>query len=77
MTPPRPPVLLATCFRPPRRVAEAAPAPGGLLPGTDSRGSHEARESLKAGSGVAGHLTSSAFPEGARFLRAGLLRAGN
>lgn len=40
--------------------AEAAQSPG----------------SQKAGSGVAGHLSSSAFPEGARFSRAGLLRAG-
>lgn len=45
--------------------------PQGRLPETGSRGSPGSRN-LEAGSGVAGHLTSSAFPEGARFLRFGL-----
>lgn len=52
------------------------PPPDGCFPGRAASADRRPR-SRKAGPRVAGHLTSSAFPEVARFPRAGLLKAGN
>lgn len=52
------------------------PPPDGCFPGRAASADRRPR-SPKAGPRVAGHLTSSAFPEVARFPRGGLLKAGN
>lgn len=74
---PRPPPRQSKCFPPLMRVGDgdAAPNPRGCIRGWAAETVPRPGR-LKAGSGVAGHLTSSAFPEGARFSRAGLLRTG-
>lgn len=75
--PPSPgsPPLLSKCFPPLMRVGYAAPNSRGCIRGWAAE-TGPRPGSLKAGSGVTGHLTFSAFPEGARFSRAGLLRTG-
>lgn len=74
---PRPPSPLAKCFPPLRRVGagDAAPTPRRGFARRAAEGAPRPG-SLKAGTGVAVHLTSSAFLEGARFPRSRLRSAG-
>lgn len=63
---PRSPPLLSKCFPPLMRVGYAAPNSRDCIRGWAAE-TGPRPGSLKAGSGVASHLTFSAFPEGARF----------